>query len=290
MNQRSTEQRVYIIIPVHNNITETRKCLSCVYNQTYTNFEVIVIDDGSTDSSSEIIRKEFPSTTILQGNGDLWWAGGLYEGIEHVLKKAQPNDYVLTLNNDLTFDNDYIANLVESSDNNKGAVIGSLCKDQKTGDIVDSAVRIDWKNLKFDMIEVADDGDDFVRDVDVLSTRGLIIPVNIIQDIGNFIPKKLRHYLSDYEYTIRMKKHGYTLLTSKNAIAYLNSEVTGLHTNWDKKYTLKDVYWAVFSVKSSSNLRAWLYFLHLCCPLRYKPICYWTITGGKTIELIKKKL
>ncbi|MDW7726676.1 MAG: glycosyltransferase family 2 protein [Candidatus Methanoperedens sp.] len=282
--------KVHILIPIHNNITETRKCLNCIRDQTYTNYEVIVIDDGSTDNSTEIIRKEFSDTTILQDDGNLWWAGALHEGIEYVLKKAQPNDYVLILNNDLVFDENYIEILVESGERNQGVVIGSLCKDQETGAIVDSGVEIDWRNLKFDLIEVVDDGDDFVRDVDVLSTRGILIPVNVILDIGNFIPDKLRHYLSDYEYTIRMKKHGYTLLTSKKAIAFLNSEVTGFHLNWDGKYTLKDIYWAIFSVKSSSNLIAWLYFVHLCCPLPYKPICYWKITFGKMITIIKKYL
>lgn len=279
---------VYILIPIHNNITETRKCLNCIRTQTYSNYEVIVIDDGSIDNSSEIIINEFPDTTILQGDGNLWWAGSLYEGIEYVLKKAQPNDFVLILNNDLIFDNNYITNLVKSSKDNQGAVVGSLCKDQKTGAIIDSGVKIDWRNLKFDPKEVVDDGDNLIRDIDVLSTRGTLIPVNIILDIGNFIPDKLRHYLSDYEYTIRMKKHGYSLLTSKKAIVFLNSEITGFHIKWNEKYTLKDIYWAIFSIKSSSNLKAWLFFIYLCCPLPYKPLCYWRITCGKMVEIIKK--
>ena len=282
------DRKVYILIPIHNNIAETRKCLSCIRTQIYTNYEIVVIDDGSTDNSNKIIRKEFPDTTILQGDGNLWWAGALYEGIEYVLKKAQPTDYVLILNNDLIFDNNYITNLVESTEDNQGAVVGSLCKDQKTGAIIDSGVKIDWRNLKFDLKEVVDDGDNSIRDIDVLSTRGTLIPVNIILDIGNFIPHKLRHYLSDYEYTIRMKKHGYTLLTSKKAIVFLNSEITGFHIKWNEKYTLKDIYWAIFSIKSSSNLKAWLIFIHLCCPLLYKPLCYWRITCGKMIEIIKK--
>ena len=43
-----------IIIPVHNVEKYLKKCLDSVMNQTYKNYEVIVIDDGSTDDSKKI--------------------------------------------------------------------------------------------------------------------------------------------------------------------------------------------------------------------------------------------
>jgi len=285
--KKNKPPKVYILIPIHNNITETRKCLGCIHDQTYTNYEVIVIDDGSTDNSSDIIRTEFPGTTILPGDGNLWWAGALYEGIEYVLKKAETCDYVLTLNNDLVFDSNYINILIEAGENNPDAIIGSLCLDQESGVIVDSGVVIDWKRLAFDLKDIGDDKDDFIRDIDVLSTRGTIFPINVILDIGNFIPNKLRHYLSDYEYPIRAKKHGFTLLTSKKAIAYLNSRRTGFHISIDKKTTLSDIYKSIFSIKSSSNLKSWIIFIHLCCPLKYKLICYSTLIGKRMKWAIK---
>ena len=48
---------VSIIIPVYNSDKFIRKTLDSLYNQTYKNFEVIVIDDGSTDDSKKIIHE-----------------------------------------------------------------------------------------------------------------------------------------------------------------------------------------------------------------------------------------
>ena len=40
-----------VIIPVYNKVDFIERCLSTVFNQSYKNFEVIVVDDGSTDDS-----------------------------------------------------------------------------------------------------------------------------------------------------------------------------------------------------------------------------------------------
>lgn len=48
-----------VIIPNYNNSTYLEKCLKSVLNQTFTNYELIVIDDVSTDNSVEIIKNIF---------------------------------------------------------------------------------------------------------------------------------------------------------------------------------------------------------------------------------------
>ena len=266
------------------------KCLECISKQTYTNYEIVIINDGSEDDSSFEIRQKYPDAIILEGDGNMWWAGALYAGINFVLKHAHNFDYMLMLNNDLVFGDNYLDTLVKGANINPDTAIGSLCKDQKTNDLVDSGVTIDWPKLKFTHKEVKDDGDDFINDIDVLSTRGLIVPIYIIKDVGNFIPNRIRHYLSDFEYTIRTKRCGYKLLTSKNAMVYLNSNTTGHHQDWNDKLTLPGIFTTLFSLKSSSNLKSWLWFIHTSCPPQFRLHCYWKITGGKVLEIIRSRL
>ena len=51
------EKKISIIIPVYNAEKFLKRCLESVINQTYKNFEVICVDDGSKDNSSKIIEK-----------------------------------------------------------------------------------------------------------------------------------------------------------------------------------------------------------------------------------------
>ena len=66
---------VYIVIPCFNRKKLTRGCLQALENQTYKDFKVIVVDDGSTDGTANMITREFPETILLFGDGNLFWTG-----------------------------------------------------------------------------------------------------------------------------------------------------------------------------------------------------------------------
>ena len=56
---------VSIVIPIYNSEKFLKKCLDSVITQTYQNIEIIAVDDGSTDSSPEILKKYSDSVIIL---------------------------------------------------------------------------------------------------------------------------------------------------------------------------------------------------------------------------------
>ena len=71
---------------MHNRKEYTHQCLLSIYKQTNKNFIVIVIDDGSTDGTGEMITNEFPEVILLKGDGNLWWTKAINLGIKHALK------------------------------------------------------------------------------------------------------------------------------------------------------------------------------------------------------------
>src|SRR5258705_1835881 len=89
---------IYIIIPVHNRKEFTRNCLYSLERQTRPCHQIIVVDDGSTDGTSEMLAKEFPGVIVLSGDGSLFWTAAINLGVRLALTLGA--EYVLTLNND----------------------------------------------------------------------------------------------------------------------------------------------------------------------------------------------
>lgn len=57
---------VSVVIPTYNRRDTLQQCLASVTHQTYSNYEVIVVDDGSTDSTDEMIRWRFPDVRYIR--------------------------------------------------------------------------------------------------------------------------------------------------------------------------------------------------------------------------------
>ena len=81
-------QNVFVIIPVHNRREITLGCLGCLKAAGILDWaEVIVVDDGSTDGTAAGIRDGFPQVHILQGDGNLWWTGGIVLGMKEAMRR-----------------------------------------------------------------------------------------------------------------------------------------------------------------------------------------------------------
>ena len=57
--------KLSVIIPVYNTAAYLQKCLESIFQQSFKDFEVICVDDGSTDNSLEILR-QFPAVKIIK--------------------------------------------------------------------------------------------------------------------------------------------------------------------------------------------------------------------------------
>lgn len=54
---KMNNELISIIVPIYNTEKYLRQCLDSIINQTYTNFEVLLVNDGSTDSSGMICQE-----------------------------------------------------------------------------------------------------------------------------------------------------------------------------------------------------------------------------------------
>jgi hypothetical protein len=87
----------------------TLDCLASLEKVTYSNANVIVIDNGSTDDSVVSIKEQYPETDIIEFPTNLGFAGGNNAGFQSTANKA---DYTIFLNNDTIVDSNFVAPLI----------------------------------------------------------------------------------------------------------------------------------------------------------------------------------
>lgn len=258
-------EKVYIFLPVHNRCQITRRFIESLAYQEYKNCHVVLIDDGSTDGTEEMIRSLIGNLTVIKGEGDWWWAGSLHQGYLW-LKEHRPadDDVVLIANDDTEMEKDYLATAVLILRDNPGSLLVSRCYDRLTKKLVDPGTyHMDFSNLAFTTVDGA-------GEINCSSTRGLFLRVSDMLAIGGFYPKLLPHYLSDIEYTYRAHKKGYKLLSDARLIVHLDEEATGYHGHeYNTSSRLKTIK-RYFSKKSSENPVYWTIFVLICCPWKYK--------------------
>lgn len=105
------DPKVYIVILNWNGWRDTVECLNSLEDLDYSNYEIVVVDNASTDDSVKKIRERYPQLTILESDFNRGFSGGNNIGIRHALK--QEADYVWLLNNDTVVDRKALTALVE---------------------------------------------------------------------------------------------------------------------------------------------------------------------------------
>lgn len=209
-------------MPVRDRIDFTRACLGSLAAQTLAH-TVVVVDDGSSDGTPDMIRAEFPDAVLLRGDGDLWWAGATNLGIAWVLRRATPDGLVVTLNDDTVCPPDYLEQLVRPVRRGTPLLLGSVAVSHRDPClVVDGGVGVDWWRGKFlDRHRGQRLADAFestaLEDVDVLSGRGTLVPVRAFRELGPFDARRLPHYGADYEFSRRAARAGYRLAVNPAA-------------------------------------------------------------------------
>jgi N-acetylglucosaminyl-diphospho-decaprenol L-rhamnosyltransferase len=250
-------QKLIIVIPVYNRKDLLRKCLFSFNKQTFRNFKIIVVDDGSTDGTGEMLSKEFPEVIILTGDGNLWWTGAINKGIRYALKMTTDSDYILVTNDDLEVRDDYLQILMDLTLVNKSTLIGSIEVDILDPDIIvyggellnpwTAKRRLINKGQKLSAFEP-----NKIVEVSRLYGRGTLIPVKVFNDIGLYDEKHFKQ-CGDVELTGRAKNRGYRLIMSYSAIILSHIKETD-KLNINQEYRLRDIRRVFFNIRSYNNL------------------------------------
>ena len=213
--------RVAIVVLNWNGIDDTILCLNSLQKQSFKDFQIIVVDNASTDESKKVLEqyeKKHNNTTVIYNSKNYGFAGGVNTGIEFALN--DDFDYVALINNDAVADSNWLECLVESAKPAEiGICTGLLLHDD--GKTIDSTG--DWyskwglpfprsRNEKVDTAP----GSGFVFGA---SGGSSLYKVKMLRQIGMFDEDFFAYY-EDVDISFRAQLAGWKVYYNPKAIAY----------------------------------------------------------------------
>jgi GT2 family glycosyltransferase len=246
---------IWTCVAVFNRVQYTRKCLELLREQTYPRLRTVVVDDGSTDDTAEMIRAEHPEAVLLRGDGSLYWTGAMRLGIEYILALCTADDYVLLLNDDLVFAQDLVEKLLETVRRHPRSLVQAVesCLDEP--DLIwQGGTEINWWTAKHRLLNyhrrISEFPPGHCQRSAYLTGRGVLVAVAVFKSVGNFDSRYQQS--GDPEFTRRAAKAGYELLVAYDVPVL--SYKKGDNLNEAESYRLSDLRRYYFGVLSHARL------------------------------------
>ncbi len=235
---------VFIIIVNWNGKKDTIACLSSLkrLNTKGIQVDIIVVDNGSSDDSIEVIRKKFPEVFVHESGENLGFTGGNNVGISLALQHGA--NYVWLLNNDTLADKEALQSLLSAFTDDRVGISGSKIyfaagreyhkdkyKASERGKVLWYAGGlIDWNNMYASHrgVDEVDNGQyDQIEEAPFVTGCSMMIKTKVFDSIDKFNDTYYL-YLEDLDFCLRAQKAGFhTLYIPSSIIWHVNAGSSG---------------------------------------------------------------
>jgi GT2 family glycosyltransferase len=252
--------KISIVFPIHNGLNYTKACLYSLIHEhkiekKKVKFYLIIVDDGSTDGSNKWIASNYPEVILLNGNGNLWWGGGVNLGTKYAIKNLH-SDYILWWNNDIIAEIDYFDNLIEVVNKyDTNTIIGSkILLAQKEEIVWSMGGLFDPYTGKKEMVGSGKTDNESMQhpiQVDWLPGMGTLIHKSIFERIGLVDNKTFPQYHGDSDFILRAKENGCKIIVYPSLRIFNDTTNSGLRHQESFILLLK----SLFTIRSNYNIK-----------------------------------
>lgn len=259
---------IYVITPTFNRVGFTRQYLEALEKQTVKNFKTIIIDDCSTDGTQEMIEYNFPNVVLLKEKGDLWWAESTNIGVKFAIDNGAT--HIITLNDDTVPENDFIEKMMYWASIKPNVLLGAVGVSNKTNKIIFGGKNIDWKNrLIKDLLDTLDENELYgLHEVNFFPGRGLLVPVEVFNEIGFYDSKNFPQTIADLDFTHRAYDAGYKIFCNYDAKIMIYEDESA-NSYYKKNKSIKNYMMHLFSKKGGGNIFRFIKYAYKNCPKEY---------------------
>ena len=257
--------KIAVLLTCHNRREKTLSCLKNLLEQNLEDIDlsVYLVDDGSSDGTSDAIKEHFPEVNIIEGNGELYWNRGMHLAWTTALKN--PNwDAVLWLNDDTILNDGALKTIVKYATQYKNSIIVGSVSSVEDQSIYTYGGYQEQKHILQPV--------DTALQCSIFNGNAVLVP-RIVSDKIGILDYKYRHAGGDFEYGIRANKNGFNCY----AIPIIGRcDRNGSYVKWmDKKYNVltrlkllyspigKNPFEAFYYTKNTSYRRAVAVFFYL---------------------------
>ena len=270
--------KVTIVIPNYNGKHFMQPCLQSLEHQSCSDFEIIVVDNHSSDGSLEYMNENYPEIRIIALDENYGFSRAVNEGI-----KAAHTPYVILLNNDTTVDERYVESMVKAIERSPRIFsVSSKMIQMYHPELIDSAgdlyTLVRWGVCRGTGRSIAN-----YNKADRIFTAcagAAIYRKSVFEKIGYFDESHFA-YLEDIDIGYRAKIYGYINMYCPDALVYhVGSGTSGSKYNSFKvKLSARNSIW--LNYKNMPTVQLAINFIPIALGLFVKSLFFKKIGFGK---------
>lgn len=203
------QKKIAVLITCHNRKDITLACLNRLFQQELPKgivLNVFMVDDGSSDGTGDAVKQQFPCVNVIEGNGNLFWCGGMRLAWNVAMK--QNHDFYLWLNDDTMLLADALTTLFgavnavnERNDKSNGIIVGSTFHAETGAHTYGGCIQAKEKSLNFKPVVPSG----LLEPCDTFDGNCVLVSREAFRELGNMSPD-FTHAIGDTDYGLRAKE------------------------------------------------------------------------------------
>lgn len=281
---------IVVIILNYNKNVDLQECLQSLSNVEYSPLEIIVVDNGSTDSSVSLIKRSYKQVHLVESKLNLGVAGGRNLGIRYANEKFDYR-FLLFLDNDVIIEKNILLEMVKSfrSVENVG-IVTPKCYMYNSPKIIDNAGGLNV-NLYSGKIKDRGGGEEdngqYDKPILMSSSGGIFLISKTALTEAGFFDEKFNPYgWEDVDYSLRVRKMDYIIIYSPKAIIYHKGGKLWRkdHVSEYERFKIRNYFYLLR--KHASLLQ--LFTIILCLPFITLGALWGDVSKGKSMLALYK--
>lgn len=274
----------------------TKACIQSLRNQTYNNFTLIVVDNGSTDSSLDWLKTQ-TDVQLIANQKNLGFARAINQGLSRTIELGCT--YAVAVNNDTELDKNWLQTLVNFMETHPETGLAQGATKQLANKIRFDSSGI-YLERGFIPRQRAEGATSPQLDMPAIgpNAAGAIYRVSMLESVqqinGDFFESRFFAYVEDVDFDLRCALRGYVFSFVPEAIIYHKGSATGNRVAKKKMFWgARNMVWLVYKNVSVSVLRATLksilksHLANLQFLWREKREYFWPYLQGIIVGLVQ---